>query len=238
MGWAERWGKSSSVDEQLYDSSSRFDLSSVYDLSSRATGVPSRPHLPDGVGKRGICSLLNIKPIASKFKTTDGAEIAEAAVVLPLVFMLLLGIVWFGRAFNIYSTITRAAQQGAIIAARDPCATCTGGNAVPDPATVDGAVVAVLDASSLQTGQIKQWEANKPTPGVLSCPAPAPTASCTVTTHHIWVCSSVLLNSATQPAQCGALVSFQYPFQFYLPFTSLNMQKIILSAQAQSRMEN
>src|SRR6267378_1071707 len=83
---------------------------SDYDLSSRA--------------KRGICSLLNIKPIARKLGSTDGAEIAEAALVLPLVFMLLLGIVWFGRAFNIYSTITQAAQQGAIIAARDPCATC------------------------------------------------------------------------------------------------------------------
>jgi len=33
-------------------------------------------------------------------------------------------------------------------------------------------------------------------------------------------------------------VSFQYPFQFNLPFTSLNMQQIILSAQAASRMEN
>jgi hypothetical protein len=211
---------------------------SVYELSSQTTGVPSRPHLPDGVGKRGICSLVNINPIARKLESTDGAEIAEAALVLPLVFMLLLGIVWFGRAFNIYSTITQAAQQGAITAARDACATCTGGNAVPDPAAVDGAVVAVLEASSLETGQIKQWEANKPTPGVVSCPAPAPTPLCTVTTHHIWVCSSVLLNSSTQPAQCGAMVSFQYPFQFYLPFTSLNMQRIILSAQAQSRMEN
>jgi hypothetical protein len=182
--------------------------------------------------------LLNIKRIARKLESTDGAEIAEAALVLPLVFMLLLGIVWFGRAFNIYSTITQAAQQGAITAARDRCATCPSGSVLPDPATVDGAVVAVLQASSLETGQIKQWEANNPTPGVLSCPAPAPSASCKVTTHHIWVCSSVLLNSATQPAQCGAMVSFQYPFQFYLPFTSLNMQKIILSAQAQSRMEN
>lgn len=210
----------------------------MYELSSQATGVPSRPHLPDGVGKRGICSLVKMNPIARKLESTDGAEIAEAALVLPLVFMLLLGIVWFGRAFNIYSTITQAAQQGAITAARDACATCTGGNAVPDPAAVDGAVVAVLEASSLQTGQIKQWEANKPTPGVVPCPAPAPTPLCTVTTHHIWVCSSVLLNSSTQPAQCGAMVSFQYPFQFYLPFTSLNMQRIILSAQAQSRMEN
>jgi len=186
--------------------------------------------------------LLNINPIARKLESTDGAEIAEAALVLPLVFMLLLGIVWFGRAFNIYSTITQAAQQGAITAARDQCATCPPlgptGSVLPDPAAVDNAVVAVLQASSLETGQIKQWEANKPTPGVLSCPAPAPTASCTVTTHHIWVCSSVLLNSSTQPAQCGAMVSFQYPFQFYLPFTSLNMQRIIMSAQAQSRMEN
>jgi hypothetical protein len=44
--------------------------------------------------------------------------------------------------------------------------------------------------------------------------------------------------AATQPTQCGAVVSFQYPFQFYLPFTSLNLQKIVLSAQAQSRMED
>src|SRR4029077_16640956 len=201
---------------------------------SRATGVPSRPHLPDGVGKRGICSLANINPIARKLESTDGAEIAEAALVLPLVFMLLLGIVWFGRAFNIYSTITQAAQQGAITAARDPCATCPSGNGLPDPATVDGVVLAVLKASSLETGQIKQ----APKPSLLPCPSPAPQGSCAVTGNHIWVCSSVLLNSSTQPAQCGAMVSFQYPFQFDLPFTSLNMQKIILSAQAQSRMEN
>ena len=208
----------------------------IFDLSSRATGVPSRPHLPDGVGERGIRSFLNINRIARKLESTDGAEIAEAALVLPLVFMLLLGIVWFGRAFNIFSTIQQAAQQGAITAARSSCVTC--GDNLPNPVTVDGAVVAVLQASGLETGQIKQWEANNPTPGVLSCPAPAPPALCTVTTHHIWVCSSVLLNSSTQPAQCGAMVSFQFPFQFYLPFTSLNMQKIILSAQAQSRMEN
>jgi hypothetical protein len=33
-------------------------------------------------------------------------------------------------------------------------------------------------------------------------------------------------------------VSFQFPFKFYLPFTSLNMQQITMSAQGQSRMEN
>src|SRR4029077_20118251 len=119
---------------------------------SRATGVPSRPHLPDGVGKRGICSLANINPIARKLESTDGAEIAEAALVLPLVFMLLLGIVWFGRAFNIYSTITQAAQQGAITAARASCATC--GNTPSSDAAVDNAIYAVMQASSLDPAQI------------------------------------------------------------------------------------
>jgi len=177
--------------------------------------------------------LLRLKRIACKLGSTDGAEIAEAALVLPLVFMLLLGIVWFGRAFNIYSTITQAAQQGAITAARDSCATC--GNAVPQPTTVDGVVVAVLKASSLDSGQIKQ-AAN---PGLQPCPSPpAPAGSCTLTGNNIWVCSSVLLNSPTEPAQCGAMVSFQYPFTFFLPFTSLNLQQVVMSAQAQSRMEN
>jgi len=178
--------------------------------------------------------------IARQFTTTEGSEIAEAALVLPVVFMLILGIVWFGRAFNIYSTITQAAQQGAIAAARDSCATCPNGN-LPgnNAAAADSAVLAVLKASSLATGQIKQWEANNPTPGVQPCPAPTPAPACSVTGNHVWVCSSVLLNSSTEPApQCGAMVSFQYPFTFYLPFTSLNLQQVVMSAQAQSRMEN
>jgi Flp pilus assembly protein TadG len=177
--------------------------------------------------------LLNIKSIARKFKTTDGAEIAEAALVLPLVFMLLLGIVWFGRAFNIYSTITQAAQQGAITAARASCATC--GNSPSDNTTVENAIKAVMQASSLDPAQIPA-NPNPPTP----MPCANPPGACT-TASNITICRNVQLNpnpGATQPPQCGSMVSFQYPFQFYLPFTSLNMQGITLSAQAQSRMEN
>ena len=206
-------------------------------MSSRATEVASRPHLPDGVGERGICSLLNIKPIACKLGSTEGAEIAEAALVLPLVFMLLLGIVWFGRAFNIYSTITQAAQQGAITAARPVCATCTqasawGTTSFPSDATVTGVVEAVLKSSDLDTTQIL---ANAPSP-IFFCVNPPGTCSATI--DNITVCRNVQLNPAAQPLQCGTVVSFQYPFQFFLPFTSLNMQKVIMSAQAESRMEN
>jgi len=37
---------------------------------------------------------------------------------------------------------------------------------------------------------------------------------------------------------CGISVSFQYPFQFWLPFTSLNKQKIWVTAAAHARVEN
>src|SRR5271167_4622862 len=90
---------------------------------------------PERSRRGGICSVLTLKRILRQLATTDGAEIAEAALVLPLVFMLLLGIVWFGRAFNIYSTIQQAAQQGAITAARATCATC--GDAPAAVTTVD-----------------------------------------------------------------------------------------------------
>ena len=177
--------------------------------------------------------MLNIKRMAHKLESTDGAEIAEAALVLPLVFMLLLGIVWFGRAFNIFSTIQQAAQQGAIFTARETCVTC--GNDSPTDKEVYDHVVAVLQSSNLDPKQIP----TSLSPGLLPCPAP-PGGGCK---QHkkIWVCRTVQLNisaGAVQTPQCGSAVSFQYPFEFYLPFTSLNMQQITLSAQAQSRMEN
>jgi hypothetical protein len=176
---------------------------------------------------------MKVNLIARKLGSTDGAEILEAALVLPLVFMLLLGIIWFGRAFNIYSTIQQAAQQGAITAARSTCATCT--NSFPSDATVTGVVEGVMKSSNLDTTQIKTWN-----PGLSACPSPPGGGCPPPTIDNITVCRNVQLNLpvSTQPAQCGTVVSFQYPFQFYLPFTSLNLQNIILSAQAQSRMEN
>jgi Flp pilus assembly protein TadG len=165
----------------------------------------------------------------------NGAEIAEAALVLPIAFMFLFGIVWFGRAFNVYSTITQAAQQGALTAARRTCATC--GNNTNDTAVVN-AITDVLQASHLDPSQISA-NSNPPTV-TASCSSQAPAPSCNTTAGNITICRSVILNptGATSPVQCGTIVSFQYPFQFNLPFTSLNMQRIVLTAQAQSRMEN
>ena len=191
---------------------------------------------------RCLSGMKHIKSSALRLAGTDGAEIAEAAMVLPLVFMLLLGIIWFGRAFNIYSTIQQAAQQGAITAARSSCATC-GNNGAADgsvtgPAgTVAFAVAAVMNASSIDPSQIPV-NSNPPVPLFCASP-PHPPGACT-TASNITICRNAQLNPAAgvQTPQCGILVSFQYPYKFYLPFTSLNLRQITLTAQAQSRMEN
>ena len=181
--------------------------------------------------------------LLKKLGRTDGVEILEAALVLPLVFMFLLGIVWFGRAFNIYATMTQAAEQGALMAARSTCATC-GSTPVPDgtvtdcksaaPPSVASTIRAVMCASSIDPTQIPV-HSNPPAPSF--CPNPPNT--CT-TASNITICRNAVLNpppSTTEPAQCGVIVSFQYPFQFNVPFTSLG-NKILLTGQAQVRMEN
>lgn len=186
--------------------------------------------------------MLKLKQIASRLRRADGSEIAEAALVLPLVFTFILGVIWFGRAFNIYSTIQQAAQQGAITAARNSCATCGNGEAGVS-AKVDPVVTAVIQADNLSTSQIL-LPSSAPNCGTVPCSAcpapwpPAPSGGACATTGNIYVCQNVQLNPGATPIQCGSVVSFQYPFSFTLPFTSINGKVFNLSAQAQSRMED
>jgi Flp pilus assembly protein TadG len=143
-------------------------------------------------------------------RETRGSEIAEAAVVLPLMFTMLLGIFWFGQAFSIYGAITRAAQEGARAGATSSCSTCTSGSSRVTNAT--NAVKNALTASKLDPTNIQS----------LSVQVPIQIASTTSGTNGV----------------NGISVSFQYPFQFWLPFTSLNKQRILLSASARVRLED
>lgn len=187
--------------------------------------------------------MSTLKRIARQLAATDGAEILEAALVLPLVFALLLGIIWFGRAFNIYSTIQQAAQQGAIAAAREACATCGSGDVFPNTTTVGNKVSAVMQADNLDLSQIKP-SSNPPNCGpgkaCVGCTSPV-AGSCSKVTNasggSIIVCENVQLNPSSTPAQCGSVVSFQYPFSFNL-LSLDSLGSVTMSAQAQSRMEN
>jgi Flp pilus assembly protein TadG len=168
-----------------------------------------------------------------KFAGEDSAsQIAEAALVLPLAFMLLLGIFWFGRAFNIYATINQAAQAGARAGAAQTCATCGNANIITSQGPA--VVTRVMRASHVDPGQIQAYA-----PALNFCSGTA-AGNCTNTasSNNITMCNNVLISPpAVQPQVCGVSVSFQYPYQSWLPFTSLNMQQITLKVNVQTQGE-
>lgn len=168
-----------------------------------------------------------------------GAEIAEAAIVLPLVFMLLLGIYWFGRAYNIYATITHAAREGARAATAQSCANCGNNPLTPDQVAIR--VSQALQASKINANLVTQL---LPNPPLKDCTTLAPVTSCAAIgggNPQICFQRNVQINAPSnpnEPASCGVSVSFQYPYQFYLPFTSLNRQLILLKANVQTAGED
>jgi hypothetical protein len=171
-------------------------------------------------------------------KDTKGVEIAEAAAVLPLMFMILLGIFSFGQAFSIYGAITRAAQEGARAGAAPSCATCcadpsTCNDATYVTANVTNAVNSVLNAAKLDTSRVRSS-----TPSVVACPS-GTSISGACPSNGVCIQYPIQLSNAalgTTPV-CGILVTLQYPFRFWLPFASLNRQTIYLTATARVRLE-
>ncbi len=173
------------------------------------------------------------KAYRSLVSETRGAEIAEAAAVLPLMFMMLLGIFWFGQAFSIYGTITRAAQDGARAGAAPPCTTCA---QVGTPS--QNAYTAVQDALVLAKLDPTKLQQPNPIPSLVSC-KDGTAVACTASPANVCVQPAVQLSNTGSGGAgvCGISVSFQYPYQFWLPFTSLNKQLIQLNASARVRLE-
>ena len=169
-----------------------------------------------------------------------GSEIAEAALVMPIVFLLLLGIFWFGRAFNIYATINHAAREAARQAATSSCALC--GNVdysvAGGPDAIAATVGQALQASKLDPTQVSSVTPTFCTCGVQTCATRVSCAAVSAGQPQVCIQFNVQLNpSATTPGSCGVAVSFRYPYQSYLPFTSLNQQRIYLSTSAQVKGE-
>ncbi len=165
---------------------------------------------------------------------TTGQELAEAAAVLPLMFMILLGIFWFGEAFSIYGTAARAAQEAALAAAESTCTTCAGGSTPTQNAY--NTITNIFAVSNLNTNQLSP---PSPKPNLLSCAGGA-AVQCDPTQPNICVQTKVQLSSTGGGAvgACGVSVSFTYRYQMWLPFTSLNNQAIQIRAAAQAPLES
>jgi len=172
------------------------------------------------------------------YREDRGAEIAEAAAVLPLMFLILLGIFWFGQAFSIYGAITRAAQDGARAGALPYCTTCGNTNSY---STFRANAVSIVQ-NDLIASKLDPTKAQYPTPqpAVLSCIDGTAMACDSSASANFCVQGPIQLTRTAQGATglCGVSVSMRYPFRFFLPFTSINKQTIWIAASARVRMEN
>ena len=189
-------------------------------------------------------------------RETRGQEIAEAALVLPIVFMVMLGIFWFGQAFRIYGTITHAAREGV-----PPARHVERGRKIARSArtildrdgrwwrgarTPRGMVdenpqnPPWLLAAKLDPAQPKKYPVTRPALFLCTTGAAAPCDGTQLTQAGVCVQNNVQLSgtNSTGLAGCGVSVTFQYPYQFWLPFTSLNNQRIFVPAQARMKMES
>jgi Flp pilus assembly protein TadG len=183
-------------------------------------------------------------------RNTRGAEIAETAMILPLLFMMIMAIFWFGQAFRYYGSITHAARQGARAAVAPGCATC---GTTSTAAIVQNATNAVNNALSAANLDPTQALAPVTAPTLCICgsqpPCGAPVSCQNASPSKVCVQPNVQLSystgaQVTGAGTCGTSVSFgyKYPFHFTLPCypqpcTSLDLQKITLPAQAQMREE-
>jgi Flp pilus assembly protein TadG len=183
-------------------------------------------------------------------RDTRASEIAETAMILPLLFVVLLAIFWFGQAFRIYGSIAHAAREGARAAVAPACATCATANTVQN---ATNAVGSALTAANLNPASA---QAPVTVPSLCACLisgnqntscSPANAVPCqSVSASNVCVQPNVQLSYPANggAGTCGTSVSFsyQYPFHFTLPCwpqpcTSLDLSKITLPAQAEMRQE-
>jgi hypothetical protein len=169
-----------------------------------------------------------------------GSEVAEAALVLPLMFTILLGIFWLGRGYNIYASMNHAARDGARAAGTADCATCTN-SMLPADQVAREYVAPILKASGVDPVLVTPV-----TPAFCACQQP----NCSVAVACDPLGTGAIPSICVQrdvdigvpgytPQTCGTAVSFKYPFHLPLPmlYEPWNLQTITLNAQAQARSE-
>lgn len=181
-------------------------------------------------------------------REAGGSEIAETAMVLPLFFMIFMGIFWFGQAYRIYGTLTQGARAGAEAAVAPYCATCpVTASPNQDALNAQAAIYQTLAAAHLDKGSLVptgSWTR----PNLCACVPNNPNRSCTSTPV---TCNSTVGDVCVQePVQlsypvdggmgtCGISVSarYKYGYSFPIPFTSLDLGNMQLPGQAQMRKE-
>ncbi|MGA8270432.1 MAG: TadE family protein [Candidatus Sulfotelmatobacter sp.] len=176
---------------------------------------------------------------------TRGVEIAESALVMPLLFMFIIGIIWFGLAFFIYGTLASGTRAAAEAAVAPVCTTCAASPAtqatIAQTAVHNALAVAHLSKNNLvATGT---WAP----PVLCACGTAASKSACTAalacdnSVTDVCVQENVQLSYSSEggAGTCGLSVSarYKYPFHFSIPLTNLDIGNVLLPGQSEMRSE-
>jgi len=126
----------------------------------------------------------------ARLSSEKGAELVETSLVILLFILLVSGVFEFGRALNVYQTITNAAREGA----RFAVAPQRGGSvSYPSTDEVRAVIVNFLNSANLSDpGAIRlQILTNQSLGGVAPC------------------------NPAISGSPCGTEVDLSYPFSIF-----------------------
>jgi hypothetical protein len=189
--------------------------------------------------------MTTMKRLSTAFRDlawdTSAQEIVEGAFVLPLIFMFVIGIIWFGVAFFIYGTLTQGARAGAEAAVAPVCTTC--GSTPNQATTAEAAIYNALAAGHLSKNQLVPTGSWTP-PALCACGSASPSCTpriCDGSVTDVCVQVNVQLSYPSKggAGTCGTSVTarYRYPFHFSIPLTNLDIGNVLIPGQAQMRAE-
>jgi Flp pilus assembly protein TadG len=165
------------------------------------------------------------------WRSEDGAEIAEFAIVLPILFFLVLAMFWLGQAYNISNNLNKAATDGLAATLKNTCATC--GNTAATSTQIADAIEKAFQAGNLKAGLLKSYT---PKPGTPSCPSSAVTSvtSSTGVAYTLEICTAMPLWPAS--SVLGTRVAMEYQTPLSSPIGAF--KNVTVQAVVQGRPEN
>jgi len=164
---------------------------------------------------------------------TRGAEIAEFAIVIPILAVVLFGIFTVGQAMYVSSTVTKAANDALAAAQKASCGSC--GNAIANGTQIGDAIEKVAVGTRLDPNNFVAF-----TPPYLCTANPPPTvrfASVTSSTGNTY--NVQIVDGAPLDANCttvGTRIALQYKFVPALPLAGL--RTLLIPAVVQGPTEN
>ena len=202
-------------------------------------------YLNQGRMNNGLMNNARWKMWVRLSRDARGTEIVEAAMTLPLVFMFVIGILWFGLAFLIFGTLAQATRSGAEAAVAPVCTTCSAGGT--PAANAQTAVYSALAAAHLNKNNLVAWTPSSPKPLLCACGFAGPQSACGAakacdgSVPDVCVQENVQLSYPVSggAGTCGTSVSarYQYPVHFSIPLTGWDLGNVLIPGQAEMRAE-